>query len=189
MSDYILKKDFPPFYLEEKDTEDLLDVFQTAFDTMYDEVTGFLEATDYERAEEKYLDLMLIESGWNLKIELDVDLKRKIIKIAQEMFNKKGLKQGIIDAILAITGLTCTITEILEQTFRIGKVVGGGGVSDYFGLDNATKKASAFLGSAGSILHFHVNTPTLTAGQLDTITKIVNFMKYSPTMYRIMQIL
>ncbi len=123
MSDYVLKNDVPPFYLEEPDTEKLLEVFQTAFDTMYDEVTGILTAVNYEKAEEKYLDLMLIESGWILEIDLTIALKRKVIKIAQKMYDEKGLKQGIIDAIFDLTGLVVTITEILDESFKFGKVV------------------------------------------------------------------
>jgi phage tail-like protein len=186
--DYLVKNDIPPFFLKEDDTKKFMEIFQYGLEVMHDDITGILDTITYVKCEEKYLDLMLIEADWTLDIPLTVNLKRKIIKIAQEMYLKKGLKQGIIDAIGQLVGLsvTVTITELLEQSFRVNKT---GFNLSYIGLNNTDKKASHFIGGTASAMTFHVNTPTLTSDQENMIIKIVDFMKWAPTIYEIKQIL
>jgi phage tail-like protein len=181
-SDYAIKRDVPPFFLEEEDTAKLLEIFQHGFEWMYEDITNFLTTIDYEKCDEKYLDLMLIESGWILQIPLDITLKRKVIKTAQEMYLQKGLKVGIINAILKLMGLTVTITEVIFDTFRINKT----GVSlSYIGLNNTDKKASHFLGNDAGLMSFRVNSPTLTSAQESMMEKIIDYMKWAPTIYLI----
>ena len=94
--DYNIKHDVPPFYLETEDTEKFLEIFQYAFERMHAEISKFQNIIDFEKADEKYLDLMLVEVGWTLDVDASVDFKRKIIKIARELYSLKGMREGII---------------------------------------------------------------------------------------------
>ena len=171
---YEAKKDIPSFYLEEEDTEKMLEIFQYAFDLVYNDISGFKDIGDYEKADEKYLDLMMIESGWTVKIEMDALIKRKIIKLAQYIYSMKGIANGMVFTVKQLLGIDIEIDDGVEEGFILNY--------NELGIDT-------ILGYAGFFLHFFVLTPILTSEEEVKITKIINFMRWAVNTFEIKQVL
>jgi phage tail-like protein len=180
-TNYDLKYDIPQFYRRDEDTEKFIELIQYAFDLIYNDIYLLSQIIDYEICDEKYLDLMIIEGGVDMDLNLTENLKRRLVKMINYIHRNAGNAAGIITVIEALTDITVQITEMTIEGFRIGE--------DYFGYDSITKLASGFFGKEDNYLHFIVNTPTLTAAEEDIITKIINYMKWANNTYEIRQIL
>ena len=165
--------DVPAFYFEEEDTRKFLEILEYGTDNLRADIAKLLESVNYEKAEEQYLDLMLQEIGWIVDLELDITLKRKALKIAQDMYGKKGLHSGLIEAVQTLVGLTITIDNpaddaiIIEVRWRI--------------------PFNRIMGPEGLLL-FTIHAPTTTtAAEEVMIEKIADFMKWAPSMYTIVK--
>jgi phage tail-like protein len=175
---YDIKKDVPPYLLTFEDTRKFVEIFQGSVESIHEDISGYVRQFDLEKCDEEYLDLMLYESGWNLKIELTENLKRKVVKIAYYMYNKKGSEDGLEFALGYLSGLPIQVNDTVKEGFKLGGV--GFPRKNSLGID--TK-----LGFGGFYLHFIVHTPPLDAFQLSLINKVTSLMKWALNTYEIKQ--
>lgn len=174
-SGYSVHADFPAFYLNNADTVKFLNVVQHWHDLKYDEIGKILKTIDVDTAEEKYLDLMLYETGWDLKIPLDANMKRKVIKLADFIYLNKGIAARIIDVVFLLTGIV----------IRIESVSSGNALQlDVTPLDDGYYLWSDGLGgSDAGPFEFQVLIPSLPPESIRVIDTIIDFMKWGPTIY------
>jgi phage tail-like protein len=175
---YDIKKDVPQHLLKYEDTVKLLEIFQHGVDLINEDIDGYTEQFDLETCEEQYLDLMLFESGWNVDIEFNTNLKRKIVKIAYYIYNQKGIENGIEFALEYLTGLAVQVNDTVKEGFVLGKE----GYPPENSLGDDTE-----LGFGGFYLHFIVHTEPLVAEQLTFITKMTDFMRWAVNTFEIRQ--
>lgn len=173
---YDIKKDVPPYLLTFDDTRKFVEIFQGSVESIHEDISGYVRQFDLEKCDEEYLDLMLYESGWNLKIELTENLKRKVVKIAYYMYNKKGSEDGLEFALSYLSGLPIQVNDTVKEGFRLGAV--GFPRKNSLGID--TK-----LGFGGFYLHFIVHTPPLDSYQLLLINKVTSLMKWALNTYEV----
>jgi phage tail-like protein len=172
--DYDCTKDIPEFYLETEDTRKFLEIFQHAFFLFYEQKYWFLDSIDYDKAEERYVNMMFLETGWPVEFDLDLLLKRKIIKYANYIYSVKGISEGIVLAVKQITG----IDIVIDDTEKVGTFI----------LNDMSLGEFSELGYSSN-LYIRVLTPVLTADELEIIDKLVSFMKWAPVVHEIFQVL
>ena len=173
-SHFSCHKEIPPFYIDTEDTSKMLEIFQYSFELMYDDTSNFLRIVDYERAEEKYLDVMLIESGWIVKVEMTLSMKRKIVKLAQYIYTMKGIAKGMIYVVKQLINIVIEIADGVEEGFILN--------FNELGVDT-------ILGYSGYFLHFIVKTPTITPEKELLVEKIIDFMRWAVNTFSIEQTL
>ena len=166
-----LKNDIPAFYLETEDTARFLDIFQYAFELMHQDITDFINIIDYEKAREKYLDMMLIETGWITDIPMSLDVKRKIVKVAEELYALKGTKPGLIKAPKYIMGLDIELFPF----------------NDGFQLNANSLGETTILGHGGITYYFAIVCRTLSDEERLILRKITDFMRWGPSCYDIIE--
>ena len=158
-----ITKDFPPVYVGEPDTEGILEVLQTAGDDVRLDIAELVRQTNFERADEDFLDLLLLLLGWNVKIALTELQKRKLVKTVVGIYLTKGTAQGIIDASDYLLGETITIDEAIDDAWRLGISI--------LGVDT-------ILGSTTYLFHFFVHCAAAIAAQKEAdLTILVDFMR------------
>lgn len=112
--------DVPAFYLEEEDTAKLLEVFEYGLDNFRSDVLSMLDQTNYEKADEEYIDLMLREVGWLKNFALTLAQKRLLVKTIQDMYQSKGLWDELIAWVDTLIGIMITIEGAAEDCIIIG---------------------------------------------------------------------
>lgn len=166
-----IKNDIPQHYLENEDTKTFIQVIQDAQDEMYSEINDLINIIDYEKAEEKFLDLMLLETGWNIDIPLTTLVKRKMIKVADELFSIKGTKEGLIKGPKYLMDLDVELFPF----------------NDGFRLNANSLGVSTILGHTDSDYYFAIVSKMLSTEDMDTLKKIIDFMRWAPTFYDVIQ--
>lgn len=169
---YDIKKEIDSFYLTEPDTDKFMNIFQYGIDLMRQDIAGMMDQYDYEKAEEQFLDLMIIESGFKINFVVTVQIKRKVVKTAADMLKKRGTDVGIIYAVKEILDIDITIDHGQKTGFSLG--------NNSLGIDT-------LLGFGGYFLHLIIQSPILTADELDAMTKLVDFIKWGPNTFEIVQ--
>lgn len=171
--DYNIKKDVPWFYLLEEDTVNFLEIFQFGEEEIHDEIANLKDVIRYDKADAKYIDLMLQEEGWPIALD-DLLLKRKLLKLTSYIYSKKGVEEGIIFVIKQLMGIDIQIFSEEEGGFQLN--------NNQLGLDT-------ILGFAGYKFHFNVLSPVLTPEEEALMYEIINFMRWAVSTFTIKQTL
>lgn len=122
---YPLRNDLPPVYMKEEDTRKFVQILDDALARDRADVLKIIDNIQYDEADDEFLDLMLIEEGWDLPIALTTAQKRKAVKLFREFYQQRGLDATIIDFVDRFMGITITIERattdvaILELQWRI----------------------------------------------------------------------
>ena len=180
-----LKKEVPDYVLREPDQVSMLEVFNEGANQMCEDIELIGDAHDFDRAESKFLDLMLLEVAWTVDIDLTDNQKRIIIKFHQTFFDQAGTNQGIQFAIRKIFGILCNVTN----------ATGSG--SNQFIVEDDSDEDRNFLGASfdnvlgdtSKLFSFVVDIETVTAQIESDIRKVVNFLRWAPSEYTVAQIL
>lgn len=90
-----------------------------------DDIASFACIYDVDKAEEKYLDLLLLHLGFDLDIPLTENQKRKVIKLLVDLYRRKGTEPGIEEALLSLLGIPVEVFpksgERLVDGFEAGE--------------------------------------------------------------------
>jgi phage tail-like protein len=101
-----------PFHVTADATGDLRKFFwclQEPLNLLFRRIDRWTDILDPDVAPEPYLDAMLVELGNPFTFALEVDDKRRLVRILVSIYRAKGTAQGIIDAIRFFLGLEVTI--------------------------------------------------------------------------------
>jgi len=170
-----LKKEVPRVYLRTKDTEKYIEIIEEGNNQMIADTSGICDAHDIDFVEERIIDIMILDEGWTVDAPFTLLEKRKIVRSAKLIYNKKGTDQGIIFAIKEILGIDVTITD------KTGTTV------DQFILNASILDGGDLLGDSGAEFDFIVNSPILTADELLKVIAITAFVKFGPTSFVVSQ--
>jgi phage tail-like protein len=132
-------------------------------------IDRWTDILDVDIAAERYLDQMLITLGNPFDFDLDVDGKRKLVRILVAIYKLKGTAPGIISTIRFFLGLEVTV----EAYTSIGWILG----EDLLG-------ESTILGPGTSRERYSfdvIATVFLTDEQRTLIRKLVDYMKPAHT--------
>jgi len=170
-----LKKEVPDYILRVPDQESMINIFNVGANQICEDIDQVGIAHDFDRAESKYLELMLLEIAWTIKVEWTESQKRIIIKWNQKFFDEVGTSDGLAFAITKLFGIECIVTNATGQgsnQFIVGSsLLGGGDV----------------LGDTSKSFTFIVQIPTVSVGVLSDITKLIDFLRWAPAQYEISQ--
>jgi len=162
----------PRLNRDEDVTRDLykfLAILQEVVDTLIADVDRWTEILDVDVAADAYLDQMLIGLGNPFAFDLDTIDKRRLIRVLVTMYQQKGSKIGIINAIRFFVGVEVTITAYNEEGWILGE--------SELGWDTYLAPSTSF-----ALYSFEVNSPVaLTDVQRAQIDSIVDYLKPAHT--------
>ena len=156
-------------------TRKFVECLTTAVDGMTDDIALILQERNLEKADSAYLDLLLFEIGWPIDIAMTDIQKRKTLKTARDLYVRKGEKGGgpIIELTLELLGVTITIVEGIDNTWRLGLSL--------LGIDTV-------LGSPTYQWWFYIHAPVaLSAADEASINLIANVLKPLFASYKIIK--
>jgi phage tail-like protein len=164
MTEHEVKNDVPPVYVREEDTRKFLQILDHGLSNVRADILSLLDAVNYEKAEEKWLDLMLVEAGWTLGFALTVNQKRKAVKRFVLFYSRRGIDQTMVDFVQEFLGFAITIDRpvddvaILEVRWRI--------------------PFHRLMGTTG-LLSFTVHAPSgISAGDEAALTESVDLLRW-----------
>lgn len=162
----------PRLNRDEDATRDLfkfLSILQEVVDTLIADVDRWTEILDVDAAADAYLDQMLIGLGNPFAFDLSAIDKRRLIRVLVTMYQQKGTKIGIVNAIRFFVGVEVTITTYNEEGWILGE--------DELGWDTYLAPSTSF-----ALYSFEVNAPVLlTDEQRAQIDSIVDYLKPAHT--------
>ena len=162
----------PRLNRDEDVTRDLykfLAILQEVVDTLIADVDRWTEILDVDAAADAYLDQMLIGLGNPFAFDLDAIDKRRLIRVLVTMYQQKGTKIGIINAIRFFVGIEVEITTYNEEGWILGE--------DELGWDTYLAPSTSF-----ALYSFEVTSPVvLTDEQRAQIDSIVDYLKPAHT--------
>lgn len=172
MSECKLDRYIPDVMLEIDDTVKFKEIIEYTCNVIKTDIENFTNIRNIDKAEEKYLDLLLYEVGWNLDIELTENYKRKILKLAIQIYKGKGIRKEIENVISLLIGKTCNITDVGSgNVWRLGISRLGG---------------NTILGHAGSEWEIEVHfSESLTSYEESIVRKILDYMLPGWVSYKI----
>lgn len=102
-----LKELMPPHYFatDDPDTEDFVEVFNEGFCQILNDITSLGQIIDVNVTDERFLDLLIDNLGFNLTVALSVDKKRKLVKVILNSYKQKGTCIGIENVIRQFIGV------------------------------------------------------------------------------------
>lgn len=166
--DFELWMMIPRMNRDEDDTRDLfkfVSILQEVVDLLLCDVDRWTDILDVDLAAERYVDQMLITLGNPFAFALDLDGKRRLVRVLVRIYQLKGTSIGVIDAVRFFLGLEITI----EEWAAIGWVLG---------VDDLGDTTILGPGTLREIYTFEVISPILlTDEQRSTIRTIVEYMK------------
>lgn len=71
----------------------------TGMTGLVDDIASFACITDINTAPDPYLDIMLLDIGFDLKVPLTTEDKRRVLKFLVDLYRRKGTAPGIANAI------------------------------------------------------------------------------------------
>ncbi len=170
--DWELYMQLPRLNRDEDDTRDLfkfVSILQEVIDLLLCDIDRWTDILDVDVAAERYVDQMLITLGNPFAFDLDLEGKRRLVRVLVQIYQEKGTAVGIINAIRFFLGLEVTI----EEWAAIGWVLG----VDELGVDTILGP-----GTARQLYTFEVVSPVnLTDEQRSAITSIAKYIKPAHT--------
>src|SRR5262245_4737600 len=80
-------------------TDRFISIFQDQFCQLLNDAQNLGLIIDADVTDERYLDLLISNLGFDLNIFLSVDKKRKLVKVVVQIYQQKGTKPGIENVI------------------------------------------------------------------------------------------
>lgn len=152
------------------DLQRFIACLQEVTDLLLLDVDRFPEIFDFERAPERFLDLILADLGNPFPFDLDELGKRRLASVLVEMYQQKGTAQGIINAVRFFLGV-----EIEAVTAYAGEALVLG--ESELGVDWVLGPSNRFARYA-----FDVQVGVvLTASQRAQLRAIVEYLKPAHT--------
>lgn len=74
-----------------------------------DDIASFTCIFDIDNAPDSFLDALLLHLGFNLKIPLEPDDKRRVLKLLVGLYKRKGTERGIEEALFILLGIPADI--------------------------------------------------------------------------------
>jgi hypothetical protein len=170
-----LKKEVPDYVLEIEDQKKMINVFNVGANQICEDVELIGIAHDFDRAEDKFLDLMLLEVAWTVDVKWSENQKRIIIKWNQKFFDEAGTNPGVQFAIQKIFGIDCVVTN----------ATGAG--SGQFIIAESLIGDGDTLGDDSKNYEFVVEIPTVSAQTEADIRKVVDFLRWGASQYTVSQ--
>lgn len=175
---YDVKVDVPKFYLEEEEQKKYIELLGGCHDEILTEIDNIKKVNDYIGTEEKYINLLLKESPFNPPIFLTLNKKRILLKNQRKYLKLRGLHAGIEQAVLDLIGAEVFLTNEIDETFCI----------DLSWLGEDGNPAEDYIGFSDTEMNFTVEYHTADASLLPEILKLVDYMKWGPTLYNTKEI-
>lgn len=170
--DFELWMMIPRVNRDEDDTRDLfkfVSMLQEVVDLLLCDIDRWTDILDVDLAAERYVDQMLVTLGNPFAFDLDLEGKRRLVRVLVRIYQEKGTAPGVINAIRFFLGLEVTI----EEWAAIGWVLGVDDLGDTTILGPGTSRA---------LYTFDVVSPiVLDDEQRAAIRSIVQYMKPAHT--------
>lgn len=179
---------------DDEGTGDLAKFFtavQEVFDRVLEDSDAFFpELSEIDRMRTDFLDALLYDLGdpFSGLFSLTSTQKRKLAAVLVQMYREKGTCQGVVNVVRFFTGIQLVgCTTSLDGNWRLhggsypSTTVPPGGP---YQLDTETAKLGPGTGEElRSFSLLHATPGSLTADELETIEKIVDYMKPASSRY------
>ncbi len=170
-----LKKEVPDYVLRTPDQVSMINTFNAGANQICQDIDLIGIAHDFDRAADKFLDIMLLEIAWTVDVDFTENQKRIIIKFNQKFFDEAGTNIGIQFAIQKIFGIDCNVSNATGQG------------SDQYIVAVSLLGDGDVLGDTSLTFTFIVQVPVVSAQVEADIRKVVNFLRWAPSEYSISQ--
>lgn len=159
------------------DSTNLLAVLDNTASKLRADVARFADQVDPDKCEARLLPRLLRLLGWTFSISLTERQQRGLCKAVLTIYQQKGTKVGIANALRIVLGLNVEVVSFLTDTWELG--YSELGVDTYAGAAADSADADKFA----------VQSPrTLTDQERNAATQIIDFMKPIDTRYVIQEV-
>ncbi|GAB1376773.1 hypothetical protein MASR1M48_16250 [Lactococcus petauri] len=100
----------PNFYFDPEDntTDKFVEIFEGVFCQWINDITNLGKIIDVDVTDERFLNMLIRNLGFDLKVYLTVDKKRKLVKVIINAYKQKGTCVGIENVIRQFVGIDVT---------------------------------------------------------------------------------
>lgn len=152
-----------------RDLEKFLGLLQEPLGLILCDVDVWTDILDVDRAAERFVDQMLITLGNPFDFDLDLNDKRKLVRVLPRIYELKGTAPGVIAVIRFFLGIEVTITAYASEGWILGE--------DELGVGSILGPSTSF-----ARFSFDVTSPVaLTDEQRTRIRALVDYMKPAHT--------
>lgn len=141
-SDVIKLRDLiPSFYFDENDdtTDKFVEIFHGVFCQWMSDIRGLNNIYDLDETDERFVDMIIRNLGFDLNVSLTLQKKRKLAKIIVQAYKQKGTCLGIENTIRQFVGV-----DAICFPFTEGWVLDVSELSDTTYLNPAPDNARGF---------------------------------------------
>lgn len=150
-----------------EDLEALMKALQEPLDLVLCLIDEWTDILDPDLAPEPFIDAMLIGLGNPFRFDLSLADKRRLLSVLVAIYQAKGTKFGIEDAIFFFQGIEVEVRPVLA--FEDGWILGEGELGE---------DTELFPSSSALRYTFEIVSPvTLTDEQRETMLKVADYMK------------
>lgn len=156
------------------DLEKFIRIVSELCGLMLSGVDAWTDIIDPDRAEEIFLDAMLVDLGNPFEFDLTINQKRKLIRILVAIYRQKGTAIGIVNVVRFFLGIEVEVNAFSAEGWDLG-------IDE---LGDSVDEGTAILGPGTSfaLYSFEIVSPVvLTAEQREQIRTIANYMKPAHT--------
>jgi len=174
-TDVLRLRDLLPSHYFDDDgtTAKFVDIFEGVYCQLINDIDALPKIYDPDVTDERFLDLLFLHLGFDLKIHLSVNRKRKLLKVIVNAYKQKGTAPGIENVIRQFIGV-----DVIVFPFTSGWVIS---LSE-LGIDTYLNPAPS--NPAGFYTFDIIVATKLSVEQRRVIFELVKLMKPAHSHFR-----